>query len=150
MAPNMCCPAAAPCWSAMSATSWKCGAVLDAKGDPVPEGILDAVITSLIAKHDLAGAAKGGNSRIADLYREAEDARTGRSGRRRGAVRRRRSGTRPAAADLEDGHHGRGAPDHGQPPRVHPRRQGSRSSSSTPGSWIAPAMKFTPRWRRDR
>ena len=46
----------------------KCGAVLDAKGDPVPEGILDAVITSLIAKHDLAGAAQGGNSRTGSIY----------------------------------------------------------------------------------
>ena len=29
----------------------KCGAVRDANGDPVPEGILDAVITSLIAMY---------------------------------------------------------------------------------------------------
>ena len=29
----------------------KCWSVMDAKGDPVPEGILDAFITSLIAKN---------------------------------------------------------------------------------------------------
>ena len=32
------------------------------------EGILDAVITSLTAKYDLAGAAKGGNSRTGSVY----------------------------------------------------------------------------------
>ena len=46
----------------------KCEAVLDANGDPVPKGILDAVITSLIAKHDLSGPTKGGNSRTGSVY----------------------------------------------------------------------------------
>ena len=66
----------------------KCGAVLDAKGDPVPEGILDAVITSLIAKHDLKAREGRQQPDRLGLYREAEDAWTGRSRRRRGAVRR--------------------------------------------------------------
>ena len=46
----------------------KCWSVMDAKGDPVPEGILDAFITSLIAKHDLSGPMKGGNSRTGSVY----------------------------------------------------------------------------------
>ncbi|MED5573343.1 MAG: malate synthase G, partial [Pseudomonadota bacterium] len=46
----------------------KCEAVLDANGDPVPKGILDAVITSLIAKHDLSGPTKGGNSQTGSVY----------------------------------------------------------------------------------
>ena len=46
----------------------KCSAVLDPQGDPVPEGILDAMVTSLIAKHDLEGEAARGNSRAGSVY----------------------------------------------------------------------------------
>src|SRR5690606_36423958 len=40
-------------------------AVLDENNNEVPEGILDAVFTSLIAMHDLT---RGGNSRSGSIY----------------------------------------------------------------------------------
>ncbi|MEO1020231.1 MAG: malate synthase G, partial [Pseudomonadota bacterium] len=43
-------------------------AVLDADGEPVFEGIMDGVITSLIAKHDLMGTGKFQNSRAGSVY----------------------------------------------------------------------------------
>ncbi|MCP8689173.1 malate synthase G [Marinobacterium sedimentorum] len=43
-------------------------AVLDRDNQPVPEGFLDALITSLCALHDLRGTAPGRNSRSCSLY----------------------------------------------------------------------------------
>jgi len=43
-------------------------AILDAAGNEIPEGIMDAVITSLIALHDIRGASKGNNSRAGSVY----------------------------------------------------------------------------------
>jgi malate synthase len=43
-------------------------AVLLSDGSEVPEGILDAVMTSLIAMHDLVGERRGGNSRTGSIY----------------------------------------------------------------------------------
>jgi malate synthase len=43
-------------------------AILTAAGDPVPEGILDTVITALGSIPDLRGATRGGNSRTGSMY----------------------------------------------------------------------------------
>ena len=45
-----------------------CPAMLDGNGDEVPEGILDAMITSAIAVHDLRGAGPLRNSRAGSVY----------------------------------------------------------------------------------
>jgi malate synthase len=42
--------------------------VLDRQGEPAPEGILDCVITSLIAMHDLKGTGSVKNSRAGSVY----------------------------------------------------------------------------------
>jgi malate synthase len=42
--------------------------VLDRQGEPVPEGILDCVITSLLAMHDLKGTGSVRNSRTGSVY----------------------------------------------------------------------------------
>jgi malate synthase len=43
-------------------------AVTTAAGEPIPEGFLDAMLTSLAALHDLRGRNRGGNSRAGSIY----------------------------------------------------------------------------------
>lgn len=88
-------------------------AVLDAEGNEVPEGILDAIITSLVAVPNLRSG-KEFFDRIA-VYRQTEDARSGRSCFRRGDPGPGRAATRIARNQPEDRHYGRGASYLGQP-----------------------------------
>jgi malate synthase len=43
-------------------------AILLPNGDQAPEGVLDAIVTSLIALHDLRGGQRAGNSRTGSIY----------------------------------------------------------------------------------
>ena len=82
-------------------------AVLDAEGQELPEGILDGIMTSMIATHDLQKSDRSAQfPRGFGLHRQAEDARPRRGGLRRPAVRAGRGPARAGARDPEDGDHG--------------------------------------------
>jgi malate synthase len=90
-------------------------------GNEIPEGLMDAMMTTLIALHDLGPTAGRANSVTGSVYvvkpkmhgpEEVAfaDEIFGRS--------RQLSGWRPTR---QAGHHGRGAAHHGQPQGMHPR-----------------------------
>ena len=115
-------------------------AVLDAEGNEMPEGILDALITSLAAMHGIAEGNERGNSRTGSIYIEAQAARPCRGRVHHRAVRPRREAARPAGQHLKVGHHGRGAAHLGQSPCIAEATE-SAWCSSTPGSSTAPVTR---------
>ena len=102
-------------------------AVLDSEGREAQEGLLDAMLTVLGAKHDLLKTDGLRSSRTGSVYvvkpkmhGPDEVAFTDE------VLHPRREGARIAGQHREARHHGRGAADHTQPQGVHPRRLGTR------------------------
>ncbi len=86
-----------------------------AQGKEIPEGILDAVITTADRHPRPEGPQRQRHPQQPHrqrLHRQAEDARPRRSRLCQRAVRPRRAAAGPAAKHRQAGHHGRGAPHH--------------------------------------
>jgi malate synthase len=124
-------------------------AVLDREGNEVFEGLLDAMVTTLCAMHDLQKPQGPRNS----LHRARSMWSSPRCTARGGGLRRRdlrpgRGCAGPAAQHRQAGHHGRGAAHQRQSQGMHPRRAPPGGLHQYRLSSTAPATRSTPHGSR--
>ena len=150
-AASWCCPAARCCSCATSATTCTPTRCWTRTAQPIPEGFLDALVTSTAALHDLQRErAVPQQPRGLGLYRQAEDARA-----RRGRLHAIELFARvEAILGLPENTLKIGVMDEERRTSanlaacIHAARHGS--SSSTPAFSTAPATRSTPPWRAGR
>ena len=119
-------------------------AVLDREGREIPEGILDAVVTSRLRCRIARTSSTPAPARSTS---SSPRCTARRSRLRQRDLRPRRRPAGPAAPHAQDGHHGRGTPHQHQPQGLH---RAAARPSSIPASWTAPATRCTPTWKPAR